>query len=279
MAAQSVRDLLAPHAAPTPALLAPGRPPLTHGALRTLADETVAALNGFGVGRDDRVAIVLPNGPEMAAAFLAVACAAATAPLNPAYKEEEFDFYLGDLRAKALIVGEDDAGPAVAVARRHGLRVLRLRTAPDAPAGHFTLVGENDGTNPAAAKPGPAGPDDTALVLHTSGTTSRPKIVPLLHRNVAASAAHIGAALALTPDDRCLNVMPLFHIHGLIAATLSSLAAGGSTYCAPGFNALRFFAWLDEAEPTGTPPSRRCTRRSSPAPRATPRASRRRGCG
>ncbi|HEX8375826.1 MAG TPA: AMP-binding protein, partial [Geminicoccaceae bacterium] len=141
-------------------------------------------------------------------------------------------------------------GPAVEVAQRHGARVLRLRASPDAPAGRFTLVGEDDGTNPAAVRPGPAGPDDTALVLHTSGTTSRPKIVPLLHRNVAASAAHIGAALALTPDDRCLNVMPLFHIHGLIAATLSSLAAGGSTYCAPGFNALRFFAWLDEAEPT-----------------------------
>jgi acyl-CoA synthetase (AMP-forming)/AMP-acid ligase II len=186
----------------------------------------------------------------MASAFLAVACAAATAPLNPAYKAEEFDFYLSDLRAKALIVGEDEAGPAVEVARRHGARVLRLRTTPDTPAGRFTLAGENDGTNPAAARPGPAGPDDTALVLHTSGTTSRPKIVPLLHRNVAASAAHIGAALALTPGDRCLNVMPLFHIHGLIAATLSSLAAGGSTYCAPGFNALRFFAWLDEAQPT-----------------------------
>jgi acyl-CoA synthetase (AMP-forming)/AMP-acid ligase II len=248
--AQSVRDLLAPYEATTPAILAPGRRPLTHGALRALADETVATLNGLGVGRNDRVAIVLPNGPEMATSFLAVACAAATAPLNPAYKAEEFDFYLSDLRAKALIVGEDEAGPAVEVARRHGACVLRLRTTPDTPAGRFTLAGENDGTNPAAARPGPAGPDDTALVLHTSGTTSRPKIVPLLHRNVAASAAHIGAALALTPGDRCLNVMPLFHIHGLIAATLSSLAAGGSTYCAPGFNALRFFAWLDEAQPT-----------------------------
>ena len=86
-----------------------------------------------------------------------------------------------------------------------------------------------------------------ALILHTSGTTSRPKIVPLLQRNLAASARHIGAALALTPADRCLNVMPLFHIHGLVAAVSSSLAAGGSIWCAPGFDALRFFGWLDAA--------------------------------
>ena len=87
-------------------------------------------------------------------------------------------------------------------------------------------------------------------MLHTSGTTSRPKIVPLLQRNLAASARHIGATLALTPEDRCLNVMPLFHIHGLIAAISSSLAAGGSIWCAPGFDALRFFGWLDAAAPS-----------------------------
>jgi acyl-CoA synthetase (AMP-forming)/AMP-acid ligase II len=87
-------------------------------------------------------------------------------------------------------------------------------------------------------------------VLHTSGTTSRPKIVPLAQRNVCASAKHITETLALTPGDACLNIMPLFHIHGLIAAVLSSLAAGGSVVCSPGFNALRFFAWLDEVKPS-----------------------------
>ena len=89
-----------------------------------------------------------------------------------------------------------------------------------------------------------------ALVLHTSGTTSRPKIVPLLQRNLAASARHIRTTLALTPEDRCLNIMPLFHIHGLIAAVLTSLSAGASIYCTPGFNALRFFHWLDDAKPS-----------------------------
>ena len=89
-----------------------------------------------------------------------------------------------------------------------------------------------------------------ALVLHTSGTTSRPKIVPLSQRNVTASAYNIADTLALTPADVCLNIMPLFHIHGLIAAVLASLAAGASVFCTPGFNAFNFFAWLDEAKPT-----------------------------
>jgi acyl-CoA synthetase (AMP-forming)/AMP-acid ligase II len=91
---------------------------------------------------------------------------------------------------------------------------------------------------------------DTALVLHTSGTTARPKIVPLLQRNVLASARHIAAALSLAPGDVCLNIMPLFHIHGLMAGTLASLAAGAEVACTPHFNALKFFAWLDEVRPT-----------------------------
>jgi acyl-CoA synthetase (AMP-forming)/AMP-acid ligase II len=102
----------------------------------------------------------------------------------------------------------------------------------------------------AAERGGPAQAEDTALILHTSGTTARPKIVPLLQRNVVATARHIVATLALRPEDVCLNIMPLFHIHGLMAATLASLAAGSQVSCSPGFNALRFFHWLDEVRPS-----------------------------
>ena len=102
--AEIIRDLLAPHAAGSPAILAPDRPPLSFGALRELADATVATLAGLGIGRNDRVGIVLPNGPEMATAFVAIACGATTAPLNPAYRADELDFYLTDLGAKALVV-------------------------------------------------------------------------------------------------------------------------------------------------------------------------------
>ncbi len=245
----TIRALLESGEAGRPALLAPGRDPLSFDRLRDLADRTVERLNALGIGRGDRVAIVLPNGPEMAASFLSVACAATTAPLNPAYREKEFDFYLGDLGAKALIVAEHADTPAIAVARRHGARILRLSVPEGAPAGWFELAAE-EGAAAKAAAAGPAAPEDVALVLHTSGTTSRPKIVPLLHRNLVASAGHIGATLRLSPEDRCLNIMPLFHIHGLVAAVLSSLAAGGSVFLAPGFNALRLFGWMAEAEPS-----------------------------
>jgi acyl-CoA synthetase (AMP-forming)/AMP-acid ligase II len=246
---RTIAALLERGAAGTPALLAPDRPTLDYDRLRRLAARTTAHLNELGVGRGDRVAIVLPNGPEMAAAFVAIANAATTAPLNPAYREEEFDFYLGDLNAKALVLLAGDHSPAVAVARRRGVAVLRLVVPAGAAAGEFDLEAETRAAR-IAESPGDAEPGDVALVLHTSGTTSRPKIVPLTHANVCASAGHIVATLALTPADRCLNIMPLFHIHGLMAATLASFAAGGSLYATGGFNALRFFGWLDDARPT-----------------------------
>jgi acyl-CoA synthetase (AMP-forming)/AMP-acid ligase II len=241
----TVAELLAAGAADRPAIRAPERSPLSYAGLRALAGRTIASLNGIGIGRGDRVAIVLPNGPEMAAAFVAVAGGATTAPLNPAYKDEEFEFYLTDLKARALVVQQGVETPARAVAARLGVPVLEL--VPGAAAGEFTLLG---GTPGKATNPGPAGADDVALVLHTSGTTARPKIVPLTHANVTASAGNIARTLALGPEDACLNVMPLFHIHGLIAATLASLAGGGSVICTPGFNALRFFGWLDAERPT-----------------------------
>ncbi|MQX35418.1 acyl--CoA ligase [Roseospira navarrensis] len=247
---ETVRDLLRPHAPDAPAIGAPDRPWLTYGALNALADDTMARLNTLGIGRRDLVAIVLPNGPEMAAAFVTLAGCCDTAPLNPAYKVDEHAFYLEDLRARLLVVAEGDEGPAVAAARRLGLRIARLAIPPDAPAGQFTLSPEDAGTTAPTDRPGPSGPDDAALVLHTSGTTSRPKIVPLLNRNVAASADHIGRVLRLTPDDRCLNIMPLFHIHGLIAAVTASLAHGASVWCSPGFNALQVFHWMEAAAPT-----------------------------
>ena len=230
-----------------PAIAAPERPLLTHGGLRAQMRATAARLNSFGLGRNDRIAIVLPNGPEMASAFVSLAACATTAPLNPGYRAEELDFYLSDIGARAILVGKHEDGPAVAVAEKLGIAVLRLSFDAADPAGVFTIDGPAVG--PAVAA-GPAGDSDIALLLHTSGTTSRPKLVPLSHANLAASARHIGAVIALSPGDRCLNIMPLFHIHGLIAAVLSSLSAGASVFCTPGFNALKFFGWLGDAAPT-----------------------------
>ena len=229
------------------ALRAPGRPALSHGALRALIERSVQQLNAWGMGRNDRVAIVLPNGPEMAACFLACACGVASAPLNPAYRAEEFDFYLRDLQARALIVEEGSDSPAVAVAQALGVPIIRLQ--PLEAAGDFRLAGDFSGST-ASSEGGMARPDDVSMVLHTSGTTSRPKIVPLSQRNLCASAANIRRTLQFTAADRGLNIMPLFHIHGLIAGVLAPLSAGSQVFCTPGFNALKFFAWMDEAAPT-----------------------------
>jgi acyl-CoA synthetase (AMP-forming)/AMP-acid ligase II len=115
-------------------------------------------------------------------------------------------------------------------------------------AGTFTLDAAALPKGEAAAAP--SRPEDPALVLHTSGTTARPKIVPLTNANLVASARHIGAALQLSPADTCLNIMPLFHIHGLIAGVTASLAAGAAVCCTPGFNAFKFAEWLADVRPT-----------------------------
>ncbi|TXM74880.1 AMP-binding protein [Methylobacterium sp. WL69] len=231
------------------ALSSPGGVPLTFGRLRALTERTIADLNRQGIGRGDRVGIVLDNGPEMAAAFIAVAAGATSAPLNPSYKADEFTFYLNDLNARLLIVAEGSETPAVAVAEKLGVPVVRLRPTPGEGAGSFTLAFPGEAAAP-AANGGPAEPDDIALVLHTSGTTSRPKIVPLKQSNVCASARNIRQAVAFTAGDRGLNIMPLFHIHGLIAGILAPLSAGGQVSCTPGFNALKFFGWMGEVRPT-----------------------------
>jgi len=231
------------------AITAPGRTPLTYRQLNHHINTVVATLNTLGVGRNDRIAIVLPNGPEMAVAFLAVAAGATAAPLNPAYRADEFDFYLSDLKAKALIIQASVAEPARAVARARHIPIIELQPMLKAEAGIFTLTPASTGD----ARPksgGFAQPDDVALVLHTSGTTSRPKIVPLTQSNLCTSAHNISTTIALTENDRCLNVMPLFHIHGLMGALLSSMTVGASVVCTPGFYAPKFFEWFKAFDPT-----------------------------
>jgi acyl-CoA synthetase (AMP-forming)/AMP-acid ligase II len=248
--AHTVRAILNAGADDAVAIGAPGRSSLDFAGLRAHVDRTVQRLNELGLGRGDRVAIVLPNGPEMASAFISLSVGVTTAPLNPAYRRKEYDFYLDDLGAKALLVEDDSESEAIESARSLGVVVIRLHMPEGAPAGSFDLVPEDGDALGSADSPGPADPDDVALVLHTSGTTSRPKIVPLRHRNVSASAKNIRTTLQLTPEDTCLNVMPLFHIHGLMAPVLSSLSAGASVVCTPGFNALKFFSWMDEVAPS-----------------------------
>lgn len=228
------------------AIAAPGRSPLSYRRLSLQVQHVGEILTAMGLGRNDRIALVLPDGPEMAVAFLAIAARATAAPLNPAYQTNEFDFYLRSLNARAVIVPRGVDSPALPAAKRLGLQIIELSPRLDADAGIFELSGE--ACSPANGEP--AHPDDLVLALHTSGTTSRPKIVPLSQANVCASALNIVRSLELGHADRCLNVMPLFHVHGLIGAVLSSLAAGASVVCTPGFRGPEFFGWVEEFKPS-----------------------------
>ncbi len=229
------------------AVEAPDRSPLSWAALIDQIERTRGALRGFGIGPTDRIAAVLPNGPEAAVAFLSVGCSAVAVPLNPAYTEAEIAFHLQHLKVRAVLVPAGTNGHAVDVARSHGCSVITLRSRNSA-AGTFDLWCDTN-----AAPAGEWRPPSTqtpALILQTSGTTSQPKIVPLTHANICASATHVAESLALNHEDRCLVVMPQFHVHGLVRSVLGPLSAGGAVICAPGFQALHFLDWLEHYKPT-----------------------------
>jgi acyl-CoA synthetase (AMP-forming)/AMP-acid ligase II len=248
---QSIAQLIQICATRTPEAIvlqgvAAGKRRMTYQQLDDQMKYVVQRLNQMGIGRGDRVTIVLPNGIELAAAFLTIAAGATSAPLNPGYSQGEFDFYLSDLDARALVLMTGADSPAREVAKEKHIPVIELTPLPSSQEKPFELAGEMGAP---AHLTGFAEPDEIALVLHTSGTTSRPKMVPLTHQNLCASARHIQRTLELNPADRCLNVMPLFHIHGLIGVVLSSIVAGASVVCTPGFEAERFFEWMGEAHP------------------------------
>jgi acyl-CoA synthetase (AMP-forming)/AMP-acid ligase II len=188
-------------------------------------DDVARQLAGIGVKRGDRVALALPNGPEFIELLLAItAMGAAAAPLNPAYTVDEFAFYLDDIKPLALLLPAGQLAPARAAAAAVEVtpRVVDVGSRGGGPPGL-----DVDGQSVTASAYEPGDPNDVAMILHTSGTTSRPKQVPLLQRNLSASARTIGEHYRLGTDDVSYCAMPLFHVHGLVASVLASLAAGG----------------------------------------------------
>jgi acyl-CoA synthetase (AMP-forming)/AMP-acid ligase II len=228
------------------ALAAPGRPALSRDALRRHVADVATFLAQAGIARTDRVAMVLPDGPEMATAFLGVASAAIAAPLNPRFTAAEVDFYIGDLDPRAILVEAGSISPVVEIARRRSIPILEATPSTGQAAGLFSLTGSAGPAHDLVV----AAADDCALVLHTSGTTARPKLVPLTHHKLCVSAGNVAVSLKLTAADRGLHIMPLFHIHGLVAGLLAPLSAGGSVYCTSGLDIAALGAWLAEAEPT-----------------------------
>ena len=238
----TIQELLAFGADDATALIAPDGASLDYAGLRRVAAELGRELSAFGVRAGDRVAIAVPNGPIAAIAFLASACSAAAAPLNPKYRESEFEFYLKDLSPKLLIVSADSGDAVLAAAAAVGVTVTTITgSMGELTLGNVSVV-DSDADTPSA--------DDAGLLLHTSGTTSRPKVVPISQRNLARSAGNIAASLELTSADRSLNVMPLFHIHGLMAGLLAPLSVGATVVATGGFDAFAFFIQLSTFAPT-----------------------------
>ena len=244
-AAGTLNDLLGSGEADAPAVAVPDGPTLTYRRLREVVDETATRLAQLGLRRGDTIAFVLPNSVETIVLFLASASVGTAAPLNPAYKEDEFRFYLEDTGARALVVRR---GGAEAARRALPAGALLVEADVD-PEGTVRLSAEGAATRGAATA---AGPDSNgvALVLHTSGTTSRPKQVPLRHRNLHFSALNIASTYGLTPRDVAFCVMPLFHIHGLMASTMATLSSGGTVVVPSKFDPLTFWPALDQHRAT-----------------------------
>jgi acyl-CoA synthetase (AMP-forming)/AMP-acid ligase II len=211
---------------------------VTYDSLRQQVLAMADALASAGIRRGDRVALVLPNGLPAIVSFLAASIAGTAAPLNPAYPYEEFLFFLGDTDARILICPSVEAEYARSAAADRKIPVFSVEMSDQ---GTVHLVDPPKGvsvTVPTA--------DDIALILHTSGSTGRPKRVPLRHFNLAVSSANIANTYALSEEDVSLCIMPLFHIHGLMASTMATLLSGGAVVVPTRFNALAFWRTVRE---------------------------------
>ena len=233
----------------SPAILAPDRKPLLYQTLCRQIEYTTSFLNDHGLGRNDRIGVVVPSGPEMAVLFLSIIAGGTFVPLKPDYIDQEYDFCITHFRINALIVQNDSNSSLASISKKRGIPLIELTPLHDAEAGLFSLE-LIFGDKFRKCEPGFACPDDIALVLETSGTTSRPKIVALSQDNIFASAHYIKTSLQLRVEDRCLNIMPMYHITGFISPVLSTLSAGGSVICTSGFSTDKFFDWLKTLRPT-----------------------------
>ena len=230
------------------------------GHFQTMFNNPDSPLHG-SVIRQSTVAMSMPNCLEFVVAFLgATMDAKIGAPLNPNYKEKEFDFYLNDLKAPVICVprGTVAQSPRAEVlksAKKFGARIAELYFDERRFRVEYDLYDPSDNYSKRTyssldhAKyvlsqprfPGFARSSDVALILHTSGTTSTPKTVPLLHLNIVRSTLNIANTYKLAPNDRSYIVMPLFHVHGLIGVLLSTFRTKGSVVIPPRFSPKRFW--------------------------------------
>jgi acyl-CoA synthetase (AMP-forming)/AMP-acid ligase II len=211
---------------------------ITYDSLREQVLNMADALASAGIRRGDAVAIALPNGLRAIVAFLAASIAGTAAPLNPAYPYEEFHFFLGDTDARILLCPSVGAEYVRTAAKDRKIPTYSVEINEQGKVYMANAPSGSKATEPTA--------EDIALILHTSGSTGKPKRVPLRHFNLAVNSANIANHYGLSEEDVSLCVMPLFHIHGLIGSTMSTLLSGGTVVVPPKFNALNF--WRTVAE-------------------------------
>lgn len=222
-----------------PAVIVPERGiRVSYDALRRQVIDMASALAGAGIRRGDRVATSVPNGLPAIVSFLAASIAGTAAPLNPAYKYDEFCFFLEDTNARILICPANGVDEARRAAADKNVPVLTIEMDVTGTV-HFPDVRKRTSVDEPA-------PDDVALILHTSGSTGHPKRVPLKQRNLAISAANIVDTYSLSAEDVSLCVMPLFHVHGLMASTIAALLSGGTVVVPAKFEALSFWRMVGE---------------------------------
>ncbi|XP_059667085.1 oxalate--CoA ligase [Cornus florida] len=226
------------------ALSVSGKFDLTHARLQELIERAASGLVAAGINPGDAVALTFPNTVEFVIMFLAVIRVRATAvPLNAAYTAEEFEFYLSDSESKLLLTSTEGNKAAEAAASK--LNIPHVTTTLSSADSVVTLSPTKSDSDPNSVSKIINDPSDVGLFLHTSGTTSRPKGVPLTQLNLASSVKNIMSIYKLTESDSTVIVLPLFHVHGLLAGLLSSLAAGAAVIlpAAGRFSASTF--WSD----------------------------------
>lgn len=228
------------------AILSPDGRSLTYAQLCEQILHIVLQLKSAHLKRNDRVALVLPNDLDLAVAILSTAAYATAVPVNPSLKSTELRSYFEVTKTKSVLLADQGMEEARKVAAEAGLPVITVKMNHDPEVSLDKIIEPLKLSNLVKL----VRPDDTAFILPTSGTTSTPKAVSISQSSACADAFAIHRWLKLNKKDRCLGVMPLFHVHALFAGLLASLISGGSFISTPGYLSDKFFYWLKELKPT-----------------------------
>ena len=232
------------------AFVEPGGESTSYAETRRRVLALAEAMSAAGIRPGDIVGFVSPRSPLGLIGFLAISSVAVCCPLSARQRPEELAAALESMGVSTLVDACSDRS-AIETARAMRLRVLECRATEhgiDMKTVHSDceITPEDIGVKPGLA-----------LVMRTSGTTSKPKLVGLSHANVIAAASAIRSAYGLGEKDLCFNLMPLYHVHGLISGGMSSLLAGSAQLCTGPIAPASFAQAYEDLRPTwftGSPP-------------------------